>query len=128
MLYRILAETVLVVHLAYVLFAVLGGLLALRWRWVVWLHLPAAAWAVLIMAFGWVCPLTPLENHLRLRAGQAGYEGGFLEHYIVSVLYPAGLTRTIQWLLGAGALAANVLVYAVVLRQWRRQSTETPAD
>lgn len=113
MLYRILADLVLLVHLAFVGFVVLGGLLVLRWsRWA-WLHLPAAVWGVAIEAFGWICPLTPLEQDLRRKAGGAAYEGGFVEHYVLPVLYPADLTREIQWALAAFVVVVNVVVYGV---------------
>jgi len=120
MLYRFLAESLLVLHLGFVAFAVLGGLLLLRWRSAWWLHLPAALWSVLIMAYGWTCPLTPLENRMRVLAGQSGYEGGFIEHYLLTVLYPAGLTREIQVLLGLAVLAINVAVYGYVVLKHRR--------
>src|ERR687889_2933712 len=91
--YRALADAVLVLHLAFVLFVVLGGLLVLRWPRLAWLHLPAAIWGVLIEFAGFVCPLTPLEVGLRRLGGEAGYEGGFIEHYLTGALYPAGLNR-----------------------------------
>ncbi len=115
MIYRALADLVLVVHLAFVLFVVLGGLLVLRWPRLAWLHVPAAVWGVLIEYTGWICPLTPLENSLRERGGGAGYSGGFLEHYIQPVLYPAGLTRGTQIVLGSLALLVNLTAYGVVV-------------
>lgn len=111
MLFRFLADLVLVVHLAFVLFVLLGGLLVLRWPVVAWAHVPAALWGTLIEFAGWFCPLTPLENTLRWRGGQAGYEGGFIEHYITAALYPAGLTRGVQLALGMLVLVINTLVY-----------------
>ena len=119
MLYRLAADGVLVAHGAFLVFALLGGLLALRWRWAVWVHLPTAAWAVLIELYGWICPLTPLENWLRLRAGKAGYSGGFIEHYLLPTIYPAGLTRGVQFVLAGVALGVNVAVYWWV---WRRRA------
>jgi hypothetical protein len=115
LIYRALADLVLVVHLAFVLFVVLGGLLVLRWLRLAWLHVPAAVWGVLIEYTGWICPLTPLENSLRERGGGAGYSGGFLEHYIQPVLYPAGLTRGTQIVLGSLALLVNLTAYGVVV-------------
>jgi hypothetical protein len=115
LIYRALADLVLVVHLAFVLFVVLGGLLVLRWPRLAWLHVPAAVWGVLIEYTGWICPLTPLENSLRERGGGAGYSGGFIEHYIQSVLYPAGLTRGTQIVLGSLALLVNLTAYGVVV-------------
>lgn len=118
-LYRWLADLMVVVHALFVVFAVLGGFLVLWRPWVAWLHLPAAVWAVLIEFAGWICPLTPLENALRARAGAATYGDGFISHYLLHALYPAGLTRNIQWVLGGIALGVNVLIYAVVLRRRR---------
>jgi Protein of Unknown function (DUF2784) len=118
MAYRILADLVVGVHALFVAFVVLGGLLALRWPWAAAAHLPAAVWGTLIEFRGWVCPLTPLENSLRASAGQAGYEGGFIEHYLLPVLYPAGLTRGVQLVFGSLVIAVNVVVYGLVL--WRR--------
>ena len=120
MIYRWLADLTVLFHGAFVAFVILGGFLALRWRRVIWLHVPAAAWGVLIEFGGWICPLTPLENMLRHRAGDAGYSGGFVEHYVVRALYPSGLTRSVQWILGGLALAINVLAYSLVIRRRRR--------
>lgn len=119
MIWRTLADAVLVLHLAFVLFALLGGLLVLRWRWLAWLHLPALAWGLWIELSGGVCPLTPLENGLRQRGGEAGYGGGFIEHYLLPVLYPPGLTRETQWWLAAVLAAVNIAVYGRLL--WRRR-------
>ena len=117
--YRLLADLLVLVHLGFVLFVVLGGLLVLRWPRLAWLHLPAAAWGAFIEAVGWICPLTPLENLLRRHAGDAGYAGGFIEHYIITLLYPPGLTRTVQFVLTAAVVAINLAVYAALLRKWR---------
>ena len=113
----LLADVVVVLHFAFVLFVVLGGLLVLRWRWVAYLHIPAAIWGVLIEFAGWVCPLTPLENRLRTAAGQAGYQGDFVEHYILPALYPAPLTRNIQLVLGCLVLGLNLGIYGYLLRR-----------
>jgi Protein of Unknown function (DUF2784) len=118
--FRWLADVALLGHLAFVAFAVLGALLVLRWPKLAWVHLPAACWGVLIEFAGWICPLTPLENTLRVRGGGAGYAGGFIDHYITTVLYPSGLTRTAQVGLGSLALLINVLLYRQVARRWRR--------
>lgn len=115
MIYRALADVVLVLHLAFVLFVVLGGLLVLRWRWVAFLHVPAAIWGILIEYAGWICPLTPLENSLRRLGGEAGYSGGFIQHYIQPVLYPSGLTRGTQIALGTLALVVNLIAYGLVI-------------
>lgn len=117
MAYRILADLVVGVHALFVAFVVLGGLLALRWPWVAAAHLPAAVWGTLIELRGWICPLTPLEKSLRASAGQAGYEGGFIEHYLLPVLYPTGLTRGVQLVLGSLVIAVNLVVYGLVLRR-----------
>ena len=129
MLHRALADAVVVFHLAFIAFAFAGGLLALRWRRVIAVHLPAVAWATLVEVMHWRCPLTPLENHFRRLGGQAGYAGGFVEHYIEPVVYPAGLTPTIQIFIGLGVLLVNVGVYAVILLRWRRdRATHAPVS
>jgi hypothetical protein len=112
MAYRILADAVLVVHMSFILFVVGGGFLVRRWRSVAWVHIPAVAWGALIEFMGWVCPLTPLEIWARSRAGGTGYSGGFIEHYLLPVVYPAALTHETQIVLGALVLIVNVLVYA----------------
>lgn len=115
------ADAVVVVHLLFILFVVLGGLLVWRWREVVWLHVPAALWGVLVELMRWPCPLTPLEHSLRAAAGQAGYSGGFVEHYLLPIIYPAGLTPQIQIGLGLFVLLLNGLIYGVLFWQrWRR--------
>lgn len=125
MLYRVLTDLVVVAHFAFVIFAVAGAFLVLRWRWVAWVHLPVLAWAALIEFAGWVCPLTPLENWLRMRGGAMGYPGGFVEHYIIPILYPGQLTRSVQIALGALVLLINAGIYGVTwnvtrLRKKRR--------
>lgn len=117
--YRLLADAVLVLHLAFVAFVALGGLLVLRWPRLAWLHVPAVVWGVYVELAGKPCPLTPLEQRLRVAAGQGGYEGGFIDHYVTLWLYPAGLTRGTQLALGAFALAFNLIIYAVLLRRRR---------
>ncbi len=112
MAYRILADAVLVVHMSFILFVVGGGFLVRRWRGVAWVHIPAVAWGALIEFMGWVCPLTPLEIWARSRAGGTGYSGGFIEHYLLPVVYPAALTHEIQIVLGALVLILNVFIYA----------------
>src|SRR2546423_5028530 len=120
-IYRVLADLVLLVHLAFVGFVVLGGLLALRWPAVMALHIPAAVWGVLIEFTGWVCPLTPLENSLRVRGGELGYSGGFIQHYIQPLLYPSGLTRGTQIVLGTFVLLLNLTAYSFVLSRSRNR-------
>ena len=115
MLYCVFADLVVVVHLAFVLFAVLGGLLVLKWKRCAWLHVPAVLWAALIEFAGWVCPLTPLEIWLRERGGAIAYRSGFVEHYILPLLYPAVLTRRLQIVLGLFVLGINLGIYGWVL-------------
>lgn len=115
--YALLAELVLVLHAAFILFVVLGGLLVLWRRRLAWLHVPAAAWGILIEFRGWICPLTYLENDLRHAAGGSGYNGGFIDHYLLPLVYPVALTHGTQVMLGSAALLVNVVVYALV---WRR--------
>jgi len=115
--YRILADALVLVHAAFILFAVFGGLLALsHGRWM-WLHLPAVGWAAAVVIMGWTCPLTPLEQNLRAAAGQSLYDGDFIDHYVMAVIYPEGLTRAIQIWLGIGVLAFNLIVYGFVFKR-----------
>jgi len=116
--YRLLADLVLLLHAAFVIFVMLGGLLALRWPRAAWVHLPIVAWGAGIEFLGGICPLTPLESHWRRLAGEQGYTGGFVEHYVFAALYPEGLTREIQLGLGLLVLVVNVLIYGLV---WRRR-------
>ena len=122
MIYRFLAELVLVFHFCFVLFVVLGGVLVLRWPSVLWLHLAAFAWGVLVQCFFWTCPLTPLENWFRRLGGQSEYAGGFVDHYISSILY-ANVSRRFQASLGLLLIALNVLIYSFVLIRRRRSLT-----
>lgn len=112
-----LADAVVLLHLGFVIFVVLGGLAVLRWRRLGWVHAPIAAYGMMIEYIGWTCPLTPLENDLRRAAGEAGYEGGFVEHYILPVLYPPGLTPGLQYVLGSIVLVINGAIYGWMLRQ-----------
>jgi hypothetical protein len=116
---RLLADLVVLIHVTFVLFVVAGGFLALRWRRLVWLHVPAAAWGALIELTGWVCPLTPLENALRRLAGEAGYRGGFIEHYVLPVLYPVHYTVTLRLALAALVLLLNAAAYGLYFRRHR---------
>ena len=117
----IAADGVVLLHFAFVLFAVLGGLLVPRFRALAWLHPPAVLWAALVEFAGWSCPLTPLENQLRRSAGSRGYAGGFIEHYLLPLIYPAGLTRELQIAFGFCVLAANLLVYGLLRRRRNRR-------
>ena len=111
MSYRLMADIVVVTHFAFTIFVLLGGILTIWWRKVVWLHIPAAVWGALIEFAGWICPLTPLENWLRVKGGEAGYPGGFVEEYVLPVIYPAGLTREIQIILGIFVITVNLVIY-----------------
>jgi hypothetical protein len=123
MLYRALADLVVIVHLAFVLFAVGGAFLVLRWRRVAWVHMPCAIWAALIEFAGWVCPLTPLEVWLRVQGGGSGYSDGFVEHYLLPILYPRGLTREVQIVLGTLVVIINVGIYGWLIgRKVRNRS------
>lgn len=111
----LLADAVLVAHGMFIAWALLGGFLVVRWPWLAALHLPALAWGLWIEASGGLCPLTPLENSLRRAAGETGYTGGFIEHYLGAIIYPAGLTRDAQWL-AAGVLALiNAVAYGLLI-------------
>jgi hypothetical protein len=111
MMYPLLADLVLIIHLVFVIFVLCGGLLVLKWRWIARLHLPAAAWGAVVEFTGWICPLTPLENWLRVQGGEAGYEDDFTTRCLLPILYPVDLTRNIQLLLGTVVIVLNVAVY-----------------
>lgn len=117
MIYGLAADAVVVLHAAFIAFAALGALLVLRWPRVAYFQLPSAAWGAAVELFGWVCPLTPLEQQLRALAGEASYSGGFVERYVVPVIYPAGLTPQIQLWLGVAVIAANAAIYGRIA--WR---------
>ncbi len=119
MAYRAFADLVLLVHLAFIGFVVLGGILVRRRRWVALVHLPCAVYGAAVELCGWICPLTPLENRLRALGGERGYAGGFIEHYLVPIIYPEPLTPRAQTLLGLLVAAGNVAVYAWALRRRR---------
>jgi hypothetical protein len=117
MIFRLLADLTVVLHLAFVLFVVFGGLLVLRHRAVAWVHVPAAAWGAWVEFAGWICPLTPLENWLREQSGGTAYTSSFVARYLVPTLYPEALSRELQWLLGGFVVVVNAAVYVVI---WRR--------
>lgn len=117
---QLLADLVLVLHSVFIAFVMFGGLIALCWKPIIWLHLPALLWGALIAIFGWVCPLTPLENSLRHLAGEAGYSGGFIAHYIAPVIYPAGLTPSLRVIMAVALVAVNVMIYLYI---WRRRNS-----
>ncbi|HSG66329.1 MAG TPA: DUF2784 domain-containing protein [Gammaproteobacteria bacterium] len=118
MSYALAADVVLVLHLAFIAFVALGALLALRWRWIALVQLPAAAWGAATELLGWVCPLTPLEQRLRALAGEASYSDSFIENYLAPLIYPAGLTPGMQIWLGVGVLVVNAVLYAWLWRRW----------
>ncbi len=121
--YAALADLLVLIHFGFVLFVVAGGLLVLRWPRLAWVHLPAAIWGTWIEFTGGVCPLTPLEKSLRAQAGEAVYAGDFVSHYVLPVLYPSGLTRSLQLALGVGVVVVNLAIYgAIALRRRRRRS------
>ncbi|BCL74494.1 hypothetical protein JHS3_02300 [Jeongeupia sp. HS-3] len=120
MLFRIAADIVLLIHLAFIVFVLLGGVLAVRWRWVPIVHLPAVLWACYVELAGRICPLTPLENGFRVRAGEAGYTESFISHYVLPIIYPAGLNRDLQWLLAGVVMLVNLAIYAWLFHRRRK--------
>ena len=116
--YGLLADLLVLLHFAFILFAIAGGLSCLRWRRAAYVHLPVVGWSALVELAGWVCPLTPWENHLRWQAGETSYDGDFIAQYILPLIYPAGLTRYVQIALGLSVIALNAAVYVYV---WRRR-------
>jgi hypothetical protein len=122
MLYRYAADAVLVLHLFFIAFVILGGLLSVWWRRVLFIHLPAAAWGVFVELTGRVCPLTSLENTLRIKAGIAGYSESFVEHYLLAIIYPDGLTREIQYFFGALVVIINVIIYLWLIYRFRQKN------
>jgi hypothetical protein len=124
-IFRATADLVVLVHVIFVVFVVLGGLLVARWPRLAWVHVPAASWGVFIEFRGWICPLTPLENYLRQRGGSSAYQGEFIQHYILPLLYPASLTPRVQIWLGSAALMVNVALYWQIIRARSRGSRAT---
>ena len=121
MLSHLAADALLIVHLSFIVFVVAGGFLVWRWPRLMWIHPPMALWGGLVEFFDWVCPLTPLENRLRRLAGDAGFEGSFIEHYLVPIVYPPGLNRTLQIALGAAVVLVNAAAYLLYFRCRRRR-------
>jgi len=126
MLYSVAADAIVILHLAFIVFVMLGGLLLLLWPRLVYLHLPVVVWGTLVELQGWMCPLTPLEQHLRKLAGEAGYSGGFVEHYLLPLIYPAGLTRDLQTVLALCVITVNLAIYTVVVVKYRRNRRQLP--
>ena len=123
MFFRALADIVVAIHLAFIAFVVLGGLLAFRWRWVPWLQLPLASWGAIVELRGWICPLTPFENWLRQHAGEAGYSGGFVEHYLIPIVYPTWLTPRTQVSMAVIVCVANAVIYSLIWFSRRQPGT-----
>ena len=121
MVYLILADILVVLHFVFICFVIVGGLLVLRWQWLALIHLPVVLWGALVELMSWVCPLTPLENWLRRAAGGQGYSGGYIEHYLIPIIYPGGLTHEIQLILGGFVIVINVIIYTVVFRRYSRR-------
>ncbi len=121
MLEQIIADVLLIIHLCFIGFVVFGGFLLIRWNWMILVHLPAAVWGALIEFRNWTCPLTPLEQHFRSLAGQAGYRGSFIEYYLLPLIYPGGLTRSIQISIGIFVIVFNIAIYGYWLSRLRRQ-------
>jgi hypothetical protein len=125
---RVLADAVVVFHLAFIAFVMAGGVLVITWRRrVAWLHLPAVAWAAYAEFTSTICPLTPLENVLRRRAGQSEYAGGFVENYLIPIVYPAALTPNVQIVIGAIIVVVNFAIYAIVWQRSRQRGAMPPA-
>jgi len=121
MIYSILADALLVIHLIFIIFVLLGGILIIKWRWVVYLHLPAAAWGILVEFNHWICPLTPWENALRRAAGNLSYETSFVEHYLLPLIYPSNLTNELQLILGGLVIIINLMIYSGLLLKVKRR-------
>lgn len=123
MLYRVIADVLVFIHLAFVGIVIFGGLLVKRWPRVAWIHVPCVLWGALVEFAGWICPLTPLENHFRDLGGEMGCSGGFVEHYLLPLIYPHGLTRTVQVLLGILVIVLNGAIYGYLIAR-RRSGVE----
>ncbi len=122
MIYRILADLVVLIHFSFIIFVVTGGFFVIKWQKVLFFHIPAVVWGVLIEFTGWICPLTPLENELRLAGGEAGFTGGFIDKYIVALIYPEELTRSVQILLGFVVIVINVSIYGYLIYKLKKTS------
>jgi hypothetical protein len=120
MFYSVAADAFVIVHLAFIAFVMLGGLLLLKWRWLLFLHLPAVVWGTLVELQGWLCPLTPLEQHYRTLAGETGYSGGFVQHYLLPIIYPDGLTHEVQTILALCVVSINMVIYTMIYVQYPR--------
>lgn len=129
MIYSLLADTVLLIHFLFIIFVIFGGILTIKWKRAVWFHLPLLLWGVLIEYVGCICPLTPLENNLRAKGGNGGYDGSFIEYYLLPIVYPGQLTREIQLLLGTLLILINISIYFLIwqksIKKWRRKERDS---
>ena len=121
-LYQVAADFVIFLHLAFIVFVLAGGLLVFKWRWVVWLHIPAALWGSMIVIVGWICPLTPIENMLRQAGGLKAYSNSFIEQYLIPVIYPQGLSREIFIVMGMVVIAINVIIYTILFIKRKKKA------
>ena len=121
MFYSLLADLVILIHFLFIIFVVLGGLMVIRWSWIKYLHIPAAIYGALIEIERWVCPLTPLEVRFKMKAGESIYQGGFIEHYILPLIYPPGMSRTVQIVLGGAVIVINLAVYVYIFFQNKKR-------
>ena len=122
MVYSLLADLIILLHFMFILFVLCGGLLVLKWKWLIFIHIPAPIYGILIEIESWVCPLTPLEVHFKMKAGESIYQGGFVEHYLIPIIYPPGLNRTIQIILAAMVLILNIIIYTMVFYKYKSNS------
>ena len=120
MFYRILTDSIVAIHLLFIIFVIFGSFLVLYKKWFVWIHIPAAIWGACVELFGWYCPLTPLENWFRSGGDRMTYEGGFIEHYLIPIIYPENLTRNMQIVLGLSVIVINIVVYFIVLSRIKK--------
>ena len=126
MIYSFLADLLVVFHLVFILYVIAGALLIFKWPKTLWLHLPSCFWGMTVEFTGWICPLTPWEFQLRRLAGEEGYTGSFIEHYLIPIIYPSGLTREVQMVLGGTVLIVNLSLYTLILI--KRRNRKTPED
>jgi hypothetical protein len=120
--YRILADIIVLIHLLFIVFVISGGLLGFYKKWTVWVHIPAAVWGALVELTGWFCPLTPLENRFRISGGAVGYEGSFVEQYIIPLIYPENLTRNTQIAMGISVIVINAVIYFFLIKRYRKNT------
>ncbi|TAJ09414.1 DUF2784 domain-containing protein [Marinilabiliaceae bacterium JC017] len=120
MIFQILADLTIIIHGLFILFILFGALLAFRWKRIIWFHLPLAIWGAMVEYFHWICPLTPLENHFRRLSGEAGYEGDFIEQYLIPVIYPENLTPQFQIIFGSIVVVINLIIYSSLVYKWKK--------